>query len=245
MSVVLEQTRFGHVWLIRFALLVVMLLYLTWLRSLRLRGPRIPGAAGAVLATAVIVSQVWAGHAAAAPLFHAAADAVHLAAAALWVGSLPPLLALLARARRNDAAWRSMAARAAHGFSGIGTVAVAALAVTGFINGQMMVGSIHALATATYGRLVLWKIVLFAAMLTVAAMNRWWIVPRLHPGHGHAVRSLLRNVAIELALGASVFAVVGLLGGSEPPAHGPGGMLPMQHATGGARVGTWVHRSGL
>ena len=81
---------------------------------------------------------------------------------------------------------------------------------------------------------------MFAAMVTVAAMNRWWITPRLDPGRAHenAVPSLLRNVAIELALGVCVFAVVGLLGGSEPPAHEPG-MIPMQHATGGLddRVG--------
>jgi putative copper resistance protein D len=240
MGVVLGQTRFGHVWLIRFALLLLMLFYLAGLRNRRLRGEASPGPAGAVIAVAVIFSQVWAGHAAAAPLSHAAADAVHLAAAALWVGSLPPLLTLLARACREDAPWRSLAARAAHGFSGMGTVAVAALAVTGFLNGQIMVGGIHALAATTYGRLVLAKIVMFAAMVTVAAMNRWWITPRLDPGRAHenAVPSLLRNVAIELALGVCVFAVVGLLGGSEPPAHEPG-MIPMQHATGGLddRVG--------
>jgi copper resistance protein D len=235
MGVVLEQTRFGHVWLIRFALLLVMLLYLAGLRNRQSPGEGDPGPAGATIAAAAILSQVGAGHAAAAPLSHAAADAVHLVAATLWVGSLPPLLAMLARARRNDAAWRNLAARATHGFSRMGTVAVAALAATGFLNGQMMVGGIPALATTTYGRLVLAKVVLFVAMLTLAAVNRWFIAPRLRLGHANddAVTWLLRSVTLELALGACVFAVVGLLGGSEPPAHEPSGMLPVQHATGG------------
>ncbi|MBK6008691.1 copper homeostasis membrane protein CopD [Ramlibacter ginsenosidimutans] len=236
-GVVLEQTRFGHVWLIRCVLLVAMLFYLGQVRKRRVAGAASPGPAGALIAAGALLSQVWAGHAAAAPLSHAAADAVHLVAAALWVGCLLPLLALLVRARANATPWRALAARAANGFSGMGTAAVAALVVTGFLNGQMMVGSMLALATSAYGRLVLVKIVLFGAMLSLAAMNRWWLGPRLHSGgaQGDAARKLLRNVGIELALGAGVFAVVGLLGGTEPPAHEPGGMLHMEHAIGGTR----------
>ncbi|WP_240980264.1 copper homeostasis membrane protein CopD [Ramlibacter agri] len=222
---VMVETRFGHVWLIRCALLVLLVSYLAWRQ--RRRRDRLAGAdaVGAALASGVLVSQVWAGHATAAPPWHVVADAVHLVAAALWVGSLLPLLMVLARARAGAPAWMALADSATRAFSALGVLAVAALALTGFINGQMMVGSASALVGSSYGRLVIAKIVLFLGMVTLAAMNRWWLAPRMAPGHPQArsaARLLWRNVAVEIALGACILAAVGFLGGSEPPAHEPG-----------------------
>jgi putative copper resistance protein D len=211
-------------------LLLLLLGWLAWSRRRQVEGNA--DAAGAGLAAAVLVSQVWAGHATAGPPSHVAADAVHLAAAALWVGSLPPLLAVLGRTRAGGSAWTTLGALAARGFSGLGMLAVAALAVTGFVNGRMMVGSLDALATTSYGRLVAIKLVLFSLMLALAAANRFRLSPRLASGHaqaGIAARRLWRNVAVELALGACIFAVVGLLGGGEPPAHAPAAGMRMQH----------------
>lgn len=220
-GIVLQKTRFGHVCLIPSALLMLMFLYLAWQRNRR-RSPQGNDAAGAALAAGILVSQVWAGHNAAAPLFHAIADAVHLTAAAVWEGSLLPLVAVLTRARADSPAWSAVAASAVSGFSGMGALAVGALAVTGFTNRQMMVGSLQALSTTSYGRLVTAKLVLFSGMVILAAVNRLWLTQRLVPGHpqqSRALRTLWRNVGAEIALGACIFAAVGALGGSEPPAH--------------------------
>jgi putative copper resistance protein D len=232
LSVVLEQTRFGHVWLIRLGLLLLLLCHLAWARRGRAPSESRPTTIGIALAACVLVSQVWAGHATAAPLSHIAADAVHLLAATLWAGCLLPLLAVLARARVGAGGWSMLAVSAVRRFTGVGVFGVAALMVTGVINGRMMVGSLQALSTTLYGQLVAAKIILFAAMVALAAINRFWLAPRLDSGPPQAsaaARGLWRNVAAELALVAGIFAMVGVLGGSQPPAHEPGVGMPMQH----------------
>jgi putative copper resistance protein D len=220
LDLVLRQTRFGHVWGIRLALMLWLALVLAWTPR-RAHAERDP--VGLLLLLGVLVSQVWAGHASAAPASHIANDAVHVLGAALWLGNLPPLFLLLARAGR-DGAWLALAATAARRFSPVGMVAVGLLAVTGFINGQMMVGSVQALTTTTYGRLVVAKLVLLAAMLAVAAINRFRLTPRIErvATSASAARALWRNVAAEIVLGVVLLAIVGVLGGSQPPPHGHG-----------------------
>jgi putative copper resistance protein D len=217
------QTRFGQVWLIRLLLMLLLVAWLAWPRRGQAPPANDADVAGSALAACVLVSQAWAGHATAAPLSHVALDALHLVAAALWIGSLPPLIAVLARARAGASASTALAAAAARGFTNLGTFAVGTLALTGLINGRLMVGSLHALANSGYGRLIAAKLVLFAAMLAFAAASRFRVAPRLrdaNPQSRAAAHSLWRNVAIELALGACMLAIVGVLGGSPPPGAG-------------------------
>lgn len=235
LDAILLQTRFGHAWSIRLGLMLLLVCHLAWKHRGRTSQESDRDMAGTTLGASVLVSQVWAGHATAAPLTHIVADALHLLAAALWVGCLPPLLAVLTRARTGDAAWRRLAAMAARGFTALGACAVGVLAVTGFINGRMMVGTLQELATTNYGRLLAAKIVLFATMIVLAAINRFRLTPQLEPGNpqaGIAACRLWPSVAAEIAFGACVFAIVGALGGSAPPAHEPGVGAPMQHRMG-------------
>jgi putative copper resistance protein D len=237
LEAVVFRTRFGQVWAIRFALLVLMLAWLLAMRRGSAPQDRESDSGGCVLAALLLLSQVWAGHATAAPPLHVAADALHLAAAALWTGSLPPLLLLLGRTGEPTPSWNALAAAAARGFTGLGVFAVGALAITGLFHGRMMVGNLDALASTGYGRLVAAKIVLFAAMLALAAANRFWLTPRLALANGApsaAARILRRNVAAEIVLGACILAIVGALGGTQPPAHAPAPGVPMQHPMDGA-----------
>jgi putative copper resistance protein D len=60
--------------------------------------------------------------------------------------------------------------------------------------------------------------------VSVAAVNRMRLTPRLFEPAGSgmqisAVRQLTRNVAIEIALGLGIFAVVGVLGTLHPAIH--------------------------
>ena len=76
-----------------------------------------------------------------------------------------------------------------------------------------------ALATTTYGRLLAFKLALFAAMLALAAANRFWITPALAQQTDDAPRwvaRLRRHVFAEQALGLAVLMLVGVLGAQAP-----------------------------
>src|SRR5262249_45195132 len=97
-----------------------------------------------------------------------------------------------------------------------------ALLATGLVNSWILVGSVEGLVRTDYGHLVLAKIAIFGAMVSVAAVNRWRLTPQLSEppsSHPRALSRLTRNITIEIALGLSVFAVVGALGTLHPAIH--------------------------
>jgi copper resistance protein D len=232
LSTVLARTSFGHVWVLRCGLLVLLALAQLW-SARRAADTRKPEIAGAVIALVLLVTLAWTGHAAGTPKatrpLHLTGDALHLLGAGLWLGTLVPLLLVLGRAKSDGTpAWMSVAAAATRRFSRLGLVAVLLLLATGVINAWLLVGSLPALLASPYGQWVMVKIALFAAIVVVAAVNRLWLSPRMQSDRGQgghsALRRLRRNVIVELALGATIVGVAGLLG-TLPPAshhHGPG-----------------------
>jgi putative copper resistance protein D len=142
----------------------------------------------------------------------------HLLAAGAWLGGLPALAMLLARAHRtDDAAWQRLTVDATRRFSWLGVVSVAALLASGIINSWNLLGGPRDLLTTDYGRLVLLKIGLFVAMLGIAAANRFHFTPRL-PAAG-ALRALQRNSLAETGLGLCALLLVGVLGTLSPSGH--------------------------
>ena len=104
-------------------------------------------------------------------------------------------------------------------FSGIGTIAVAALVVSGLVNSWFEVDSIEGLVITPYGRWLLLKIGLFLAMAGLAIANRFWLVPRLAELPAISEPSLARirqHIALEQTLGFFVLGAVALLGTLEP-----------------------------
>jgi len=205
---VLSGTRFGAVWSARLAAALLLAMLLLWptLRWLQLAA-----------AAALIVPLALIGHAGAPPgaagQLHLAADAVHLIAAGVWLGGLPALALLLSSARPPQ----GLAARAAARFSTLGVASVAALLASGIVNSWMLLSSPRDLIATDYGRLLFLKIGLFAAMLAIAAVNRFHLTPRL--AGAPARRALMRNSLAETALGAGVLLLVGALGTMQPAAH--------------------------
>ena len=91
---------------------------------------------------------------------------------------------------------------------------VATLLITGLVNTWNLVGSISGLAHTDYGCLLIVKISLFAAMVMVAAINRFRLTPQLDlPG---TMRLLQRNSFVEAALGVCIIAIVAALGMMAP-----------------------------
>jgi copper resistance protein D len=219
---VLDQTQFGLVGEIRsllaIALAVCLAIERPWTDWL--------GFTAALGLTAAIA---WTGHAGstlgAIGDLHVTADALHLLAAAAWIGGLVPLVLLLAAVRRHPTvAWASQARDVTRRFSTLGTVSVATLMASGIVNAWILVGSVHALLITEYGRLLMLKLGIFALMLVFAAMNRFWLTPRLGLSAASgtqldALRQLTRNSTIEIGLGVVIFAIVGMLGTLHPAIH--------------------------
>ncbi len=217
---VLTETRFGQVSAVRLALAVLLALSLA--KTGTAQTPVRWGVVRIVLAAGLLIGPAWTGHAGVEPgwtgQFPLTADVLHLLAAGVWLGGLPPLAMFLAVARRGaEADWTPVVAAAIRRFSFLGMISVAALLASGIVNSWYDVGSIGPLFGTTYGRLVLAKIALFAAMVGVAAVNRLHLTPRL--ASAGAVRQLQRNSLAETALGFAAVAVVGWLGMMEPASH--------------------------
>jgi putative copper resistance protein D len=125
---------------------------------------------------------------------------------------------LLASARRVvDQGGTVLAVTAAQRFSLLGIVSVGALLASGMVSAWTFVGSVPSLLETSYGRLLSVKLLLFAAMLSVAAANRFRLVPRL--AEVATIRQLQRNSLVEAITGLAVVAVVASLGALPPPVH--------------------------
>jgi putative copper resistance protein D len=216
---VLLDTRFGHAWCTH-GLLAILLVTLSTLPQRH----EFPGAT-ATVALLTLVGLAWIGHAAMdtgeTGLAHKINQMVHLAAAGLWLGGLAPLAMLLRRAlTARGAPFVPLVRLALPHFSQMGYAAVALVALTGTVNSVLLVGSFEALLGTPYGRLLLVKIALFAAMVALALGNRFRLLPRLGDASANSastLRALLRSVAIEQMLGLAILAVVAVLG-TWPPA---------------------------
>jgi copper resistance protein D len=225
---VMTQTDFGHDWMARAVisgLLAATLLPLKF-RPLMESCWREPVAVS--LASALVGTLAWAGHAAANSgvegNVHLLADVLHLIAAAAWIGALVPL-ALLLRVVRGDQHETSVAIGrdAVLRFSTLGIVSVGTLTATGVVNGWMLVGSVTALTDTDYGRLLMVKIGLFFVMLSIAAVNRFRLTPRLTQkpsatSSHEALRQIERNSLIEASVGAIIIGIVAVLGTLPPGA---------------------------
>ena len=195
----LFDTRFGLVGLARLSLLLVAAL--AW-RGGKLDGaPRMAGLLALVLAATPALS----GHAGALrpPVVHVGADALHVAAAGVWLGGL----VLLLRAQLTAALVRR--------FSTVALRAVALLAITGVVRSIAEVGAPRALWQTTYGVTLLVKLGVFALLLALAGANRFRAQPRLVAAEADgtpAPAGLLRRlVGAEVALGVVVLAVTAVL----------------------------------
>jgi copper resistance protein D len=218
--IVLTQTQFGLVSLVRFGLAALLAALLVWAK-----GPARWASLGCAIA--LLGSLAWTGHAAgtidAMGHLHLIGDTLHCLAAGAWVGGLIPLALLLAAARRRgDPQWTKTAYLAARRFSALGMVSVATLIVTGLLNAWILVGSFVALVVTEYGRLLQVKLALFALMLGLAAVNRLHWTPCLaesSSSRDQALRQLTQNSTVEVGLGLAVFVIVGALGTIHPAIH--------------------------
>ncbi len=217
-------TRFGHAWGLR------LLAFLALGGALALALPRLrrlPLALAAPPAAFLAVAPAFGGHAGVQspvalllPL-----DVAHVLAMSVWIGGLIALLFVLpAATRKLEASDRTrLLAAVLLRFSPIALGCVVVLLLTGTLQAIEHVGSWRALTDTGFGRAVLIKIALIAALIAVGAINRRRVVPALErlaaasaaPGEfGHLLRRTLRA---EVALVVVVLAVTSALVSYPPP----------------------------
>jgi putative copper resistance protein D len=230
-STVLFGTKFGHLWMVRSGIEVIIGLSLWLFARGHFRTPYLEGLV-AVLAMALLVSLAWVGHSAAAVdssgALHLANDAVHLGVTAFWPGGLVPFAVVLFRMLRSQrSALGPTVAQITRRFSISSLIAVAVLSLTGLANSVFLVGSISDLLSTPYGQILLCKLVLFLAMVGIGAWNLFGLRPKLEADNSAenevsretARHWLLRNIFLEIVLGAAVILIVAALGITAPPTH--------------------------
>jgi copper resistance protein D len=89
------------------------------------------------------------------------------------------------------------------------------------INSWQLVGTLPALFGTDYGRLLLAKVALFLIMLSVAAVSRLRLTPRLvqeldASAQQDSLRQLRNNSLIEASVRAIIPCIVGVLGTLQP-----------------------------
>ena len=218
---VLVETQFGRVWQLRLGLIAVMFaLVASGLAQDEVRRALI--LVLWMLSVVLLISLAWISHAAAARVqpLGLVGDALHLCAAGGWIGGLAPLAIFLARAGASS----SLGERAApvlQRFSILSLCCVSVLLVSGISNSWLLVGSIHALFTTPYGRLLFLKLTLFGILIGFGARNRFVVKTALlkAPAGLDLLPQLRRNVICEACLGLAVVAIVACLGVTPPAQH--------------------------
>jgi copper transport protein len=208
-------TRFGRVQELRVLLLVATAPVLWALTRARTGAPpRWLVATAAVLGVGLLVTPGLAGHATTGPAIPAgfALDVVHLGSAGLWLGGLVLLACVLvpgADGVGDDAAVE----RAALRVSSLALAAVVVVIASGTLQAVRQVGSFGALTSTTYGRLLLWKVGLVAALIALGAVSRRLLRRRDAEARRGA---LVRTVVAELAIALGVLGVTAALVNAPP-----------------------------
>jgi|YelNatPaOPRAMG01_1025707.scaffolds.fasta_scaffold14838_2 copper transport protein len=164
-----------------------------------------------VLLIALLGLQALSSHAVDYSYVSVALYLVHEAAAGLWFGGLAGLV--MALNTEPDAPWLGAAARRV---SAIAAWMVLALALSGVALAYQTLGvNLARLVDTPYGRTLLAKSALFAAVLALGGYNRYRFVPA---SEEPAVRkSLARTVAAECVLLVAALAAASILANTAPP----------------------------
>jgi putative copper export protein len=136
----------------------------------------------------------------------------HVFIVAFWFGALAPLY--LASQRESP----QTAARLVSAFSVLAIWLVPIIFVAGLALALMLVPRLGVLLEP-YGELLMAKVIGFAALMLLAAANKWRFGPAMERGESRAVRSFRRAVVIEGFLIIGVLAATATMTSFFSPEH--------------------------
>jgi putative copper export protein/methionine-rich copper-binding protein CopC len=212
----LVATTWGHAWLVHAAGILAAIAGFVLVRRGR-PGAWAVAAGGALVLTAGLA---FSGHAVAVPRYVAlaiAAHAVHILAAAGWLGSLLVIatvaLPLSFRLQREDR-W-TVVADVVNVFSPAALIFAGTTVAAGVLIAWLQVPSFDALFASEYGRVLLVKLGLVGVTALIGAYNWRRVRPTL--GAMPGARRLRRSAVSELGLAALVLAVTAVLVATPMP----------------------------
>lgn len=237
------DTTFGQWYGIRFPLIAALAILLTgrvaeWSLGTA-NGGRGPGlmwwGTWTGLGIALLATSSFSGHAAVATptAISVVNDIVHLAAGATWFTGIVSLAVVLPdgwKGRETRESLRLLAPAVVR-FARVALVAVTIVALTGLANSFLHIGSPGDLISSSYGRTLGLKLVAFAVILALGALNHWRNARRLERALASAtglapVRIFRRAIAAELVAGLLIMALSGILVGLPRTRQASGGVRP-------------------
>lgn len=165
---------------------------------------------GVIGTTIIATSFATIGHSLGAPRYLLAPlIVVHTLALAFWLASLAPLY----RASREVTGVVIL-----HRFGVLAGLTVPILAIVGLVFAWCMLGSLSLLFTTDYGVTLLIKLVLVTGLLSLAALNKFRLVPAMIHSAQTASKKLRRSIAFEaLVIGAILIMTAALTTVTTPP----------------------------
>ena len=178
------------------------------------REHRVIWAATAMAVVALAFTPALSGHAVSTPGWQGLpilADGLHVLGAGGWLGSLLFVLVIgiPAALQLPDAQRGIMVAELVNAFSPVALVCAGLAATTGVFAAWLHLGTIPALWTTHYGRVLLLKLGVLSVVAGTGAYNWLTVKPRL--GDTAAVPHLRRSATLELAVGAVVLLITAVL----------------------------------
>lgn len=212
LSKVISGSGFGSLWIGRVT--VLLLLMVVWVVSRNKFSSRrdvLLIAGGAI--TAIFISS--SSHAGEDGLltFDNFINSAHIAAGCLWGGAI--IAYILMRSTMSRYATPAIAASAER-LSAVATAALVIVITTGLINGWNRFEALSQLWTTDYGITLIIKLGFVAAMMTIGAINRFYIIPALVNAQSGASQRLLRLLYVDAVLFTAVVSCAAALAMQSP-----------------------------
>ena len=143
---------------------------------------------------AVLFSFTLAGHSQLGGVFTQFLLIVHLFGIAFWLGALLPFRWICLQDNTNNLG------ELAHRFGVFAMLYVGLLLGAGLGYAYILLGELSLILTTSYGNLLLIKMLLVVALLSLAALNKFKLVPSLEKNHLQGVMQFQSSVKLEIIL---------------------------------------------
>ena len=207
-AAVVTSTSYGHVFVVRLALLIGLALLCLGGGAHLLKAV----VAGAALALLGLTSHAAAAGSPQSEYLRAAIDALHLLAVGFWIGGLVVLVPEIVPRIRNTARLVTLLGL----FSRWGVLSVAVLIAAGTANAVVILDVPGMRWSNTYVTWLAVKIVLAGLMVALALTNRFGVLPALARGDTEAQNTIPLTVLAELGAALAILLIVGYLGLTAP-----------------------------